>query len=107
MTANNTAKNIALPELLSSDAFEQFHALLAEEISSTDDIEFDASGVSRLTTPCAQLLASFLQTRNLQVGNSQVGNSQVGKAQKTEIKNASDAFRSAWSDLGLGAQFAL
>ncbi len=89
-----TAKIIKLPEVLNSEVSDSVHSLFVPALASPGFVSIDASSVDRLTTSCAQLLASFLQTRK-------------SSKKDTKITEYSEAFRAAWNDFGLATLFPL
>jgi anti-anti-sigma regulatory factor len=84
---------ITLPETLDVSAFEPLHNILSDALKHKGALRLDGSKVERLTTPCAQLLASLLQTG--------------AAAKNTKLVRPSAAMHAAWNDLGLTAQFPL
>jgi len=87
-------KEIKLPEVLDSAAFDALREILADTISYKNELTIDCVVSERLSTPCAQLFTAFLQER-------------MGKKLKTKIINVSENFKAAWRDLGLGEHFVL
>jgi len=81
-------KEITLPEVLGSAAFNELRDELIEAVIHDGEIAINAAQVERLSTPCAQLIAAFLQIRKSQ-------------NQQATIGKFSPNFHAAWSDLGL------
>lgn len=75
--------SLTLPPVLDFAAAEGFHANLIEKLHANHALELDASAVETLTTPCIQLILA------------------AAKGHQVQIRNASEAFTSAFSDLGL------
>jgi anti-anti-sigma regulatory factor len=79
--------SLELPAILDTGNFESVReSLLAAPQSET--VRLNSANVERVTTPGAQLLASFLNNNK-----------------KAALISPSPALRAAWSDLGLSALF--
>lgn len=72
-----------LPPMLDFAAAESLQATLVQKLHELPSLRLDASAVEMLTTPCAQLILSAVRTHG------------------ALIRNPSEAFASAFSDLGL------
>jgi two-component system chemotaxis response regulator CheY len=83
MDVQTISASFALPPVLDFAAAEGFQASLIEKLQAGSGLQLDASAVETLTTPCIQLLLA------------------AAKSHQLRIHNASRAFDSAFSDLGL------
>jgi two-component system chemotaxis response regulator CheY len=83
MEAQTMSATFPLPPVLDFAAAEGFQAALIEKLHDTPSLQLDASAVETLTTPCVQLILA------------------AAKAHQIQVHNASQAFDSAFSDLGL------
>jgi two-component system chemotaxis response regulator CheY len=75
--------SFALPPVLDFAAAEGFQASLIEKLQGGHGLRLDAAAVETLTTPCIQLILA------------------AAKSHQIQIHGASEAFDSAFSDLGL------
>jgi len=83
MQAQTLVASFALPPVLDFAAAEGFQANLIEKLHASQSLQLDASAVETLTTPCIQLILA------------------AAKSHHVQIHNASQAFDSAFADLGL------
>ncbi len=78
-----TMSSFTLPPVLDFAAAEGFQASLIEKLQANSALQLDAAAVETLTTPCIQLILA------------------AAKSHQIRICNATEAFDSAFSDLGL------
>ena len=86
-------KSVKLPEMSGAGVFDDLRDILFPLLNSKD-LVLDIEDLERISTTCAQLLASFLQNRK-------------AAKLKTKFINISENFRSIWCSLGLAEHFIL
>ena len=82
---------VALPAVLDLNNIAAVKALLLEQLEKSEDVTIDCSMVTRVTTPAVQILLSYAKTIAIE-------------GRRPQLHNPSEAFRTAFSDLGLQDQ---
>ncbi|MCP5361818.1 MAG: STAS domain-containing protein [Hyphomicrobiales bacterium] len=80
-----------LPASMDITYVSRLHDEMCKRVDVDGDVELDAEGVERLTTPCVQVLLSLAKTLE-------------GRGKSLKITAASEAFSAAMYDLGLCTQ---
>jgi len=82
---------VKLPAVIDLSNVSALKAMLVDQLNSLDPLAIDCTAVTRITTPAVQVLLSFAKT------TAEEGRPPV-------LHNPSEAFRCAFSELGLQDQ---